>query len=149
MNLHEIGLEIQKLKDGRMSPDSIFVLAQLLYIRRHWHEENRSQERDHPKLDKQMAMAWTAGMVNADGTAGPHWSMERIQEELEQRGIKCDPVKFWAVINAIYSDDAAVAKKHGVNTMDYYVDRAKAWLSDKDAVPDKAEAYYMYVVDHG
>lgn len=101
-----------------------------------------------PHFGRKMAMEWTANMENEDGTTGPHWSMERIQEEMEQHGVKCDPVKFWAVINAIYSDDVAVAKKHGVNTMEYYIDRAKAWLEDKDAVPDKAGAYYMYITKH-
>ncbi len=101
-----------------------------------------------PTLTREMAEEWTANMENEDGTRGPHWPFERIQKEMEQHGVKCDPVKFWAVINAIYSDDVAVAKKHGVNTMEYYIDRTKAWLEDKDAVQDKVGAYYMYVVEH-
>lgn len=98
--------------------------------------------------ERAIAEAWTASMENKDGTVGPHWTLERINQEMEQRGIKCDPYKFWAVINSIYSDYIATAKKHNVNTMEYYVDMAKAWIEDQDAVPDKAAAYYTYVVKH-
>lgn len=101
-----------------------------------------------PQFDEHMAKEWTAMMENEDGSKGPHWTLEQAKKVLEQRGIQHDPYEFWAVLNAIYSDDVAVAKKHGVNKMDYYVDRAIAWLEDKDAVKDKAAAYYEYVVKH-
>ena len=32
--------------------------------------------------------------------------------------------------------------------MDFYVDMASAWINDKDAVKDKAWAYFEYVVKH-
>ena len=49
----------------------------------------------------------------------------------------------------MYSDYVKASKKHGVGgNMDYYVDMALAWLDDKDAVEDKAAAYYRYVVKH-
>ena len=57
--------------------------------------------------------------------------------------------KLLAALNAVYSDYVKIAKKHGVGgNMDYYVDMALAWLDDKDAVQDKAAAYYRYVVKH-
>lgn len=99
-----------------------------------------------PPFSKEMAEEWTRGMKNEDGSKGPHWTMEQVKQVIAQKGVTHDPVEFWAVINAIYSDDVAVAKKHNVNTIDYYVDRAKAWLDDKDAIEDKAAAYYMYIV---
>lgn len=52
------------------------------------------------------------------------------------------------VKRSVYSDYCAVAKKHGVNNVDFYADLAKAWLHDKDAVKDKAAAYYEYIVKH-
>ena len=67
---------------------------------------------------------------------------------MEQRGIDCDPLQFFAVLNAVYSDYYAVAKKHGVNKMDFYADIAKAWLNDSDAVEDKAARYFEFVVKH-
>lgn len=96
----------------------------------------------------EMAEEWTSHMENEDGTTGPHWSFEQIEKIIAQRGIDCDPYKFWAIMNAVYSDGVKVAKKHNVNTMDYYVDMALSWLHDKDAVGDKTAAYYEYVVKH-
>lgn len=96
----------------------------------------------------ELAEEWTSHMKNEDGTTGAHWSLEQVEKVIAQRGLDCDPYKFWAVMNAIYSDDVKVAKKHGVNTMDYYVDRAMAWINDKDAVKDKAAAYFEYIVKH-
>lgn len=101
-----------------------------------------------PEFNEHTAKAWTSKMENEDGTSGPHWTMEQAKKVIEQRGLRCDPYEFWAVLNSIYSDDVAVAKKHGVNKLDYYVDRAVAWLEDKDAVKDKAAAYYEYIVKH-
>ena len=48
-----------------------------------------------------------------------------------------EPPAFWSV-----------AKKHGVNKMDFYADLAKAWLEDEDAVEDKAGKYFQYIVKH-
>lgn len=95
---------------------------------------------------EEMAEEWTKGMHNEDGSRGPHWKMEDVQKLMKQRGIQTDPNEFFAVLNAVYSDYCGVAKKHGVNTMDFYVDFALAWLNDKDAVPNKAAAYYEHIV---
>ena len=97
---------------------------------------------------KEIAMEWTGDMENSDGSKGPHWSMEQVRQVMEQRGIDCDPLQFFAVLNAVYSDYYAVAKKHGVNKMDFYADIAKAWLNDSDAVGDKAARYFEYIVKH-
>lgn len=143
---------IKEMESERLNDKTASIMADLLYIRDHWHDHRaeamEQDDGDYPCFNWEMAEEWTAHMENEDGTTGPHWPLERIKKEIEQRGIKCDLIKFWAVINAIYSDDVAVAKKHNVNTMDYYIDRAKAWLDDKDAVEDKAAAYYRYVVKH-
>lgn len=101
-----------------------------------------------PMFDEQTAKEWTSMMKNEDGTKGPHWTIEQAKKVMEQRGLRCDPYEFWAVLNAIYSDDVAVAKKYGVNKMDYYVDRAVAWLDDKDAQEGKAARYFHHVVKH-
>lgn len=99
-------------------------------------------------LTRDAAMLWVSDMENSDGTHGPHWSVEQVEQVMEQRGIKCDPVQFYAVLNAVYSDYCSVAKKFGVNKMDFYSDLAKAWLEDDDAVEDKAGKYFMYIVKH-
>ena len=56
------------------------------------------------------------------------------------------PYEWYALLNSLYSDYSAVAKKMNVNTLDFYVCMAKAFLDDPDAVEDKLSAYYEYVV---
>lgn len=120
---------------------------------RSYHErEGREHERheDHPamdhKLDEETAKEWTQHMENADGTKGPHWSMDQVKQVAAQKNISEDPLDFWVAINMMYSDYCVMAKKHNVNTVDFYVDMAKAFLDDKDAKPDKLGRYYHAVV---
>lgn len=100
------------------------------------------------KLTPELAKEWTAYMKNGDGTTGAHWPMEQVKQLMQQRNINADPAEFFAILNSVYSDYYTVAKKHNVHNIDFYIDIAKAWLDDKDAVPDKAAAYYEYVVKH-
>ena len=117
--------------------------------------EHRSGMKEHGgayaengEFTEHMAKEWTARMKNGDGTTGAHWPMEQVKQLMQQRGINADPAEFFAVLNSVYSDYYTVAKKHNVHNIDFYIDIAKAWLDDKDAVPDKAAAYYEYVVKH-
>ena len=107
--------------------------------------ETASSPKMHHGFTQEMAEEWVASMQNEDGTKGPHWKMEDVQKLIKQRGLRVDPVEFYAVLNGVYSDYCAVAKKHGVNSMDFYVDFAMAWINDKDAVPDKTMVYYEYI----
>lgn len=97
-------------------------------------------------LDMETAKEWTRGMKNEDGTTGPHWTMEQAKQLIEQRKLDVEPIEFYAILNAMYSDYCKVAKKHNINNMDFYVDLAMAWLDDEDAVPDKALMYYECIV---
>ncbi len=99
-------------------------------------------------FDRGTAKDWTDKMQNEDGSRGPHWNREQTDQVLTQKGFDCDPDEFFAILNSVYSDYSAVAKKHGVNNIDFYADLAKSWLCDKDAVKDKAAAYFEYVVKH-
>lgn len=101
-----------------------------------------------PPFTKETAKEWTDGMVNEDGSRGPHWTIEKAEQVMAQRVIDCDPYTFWAILNSIYSDYCAVFKKFNINNMDVYADLAKAWIDDSDAVKDKAAAYYNFVVKH-
>lgn len=106
----------------------------------------RSSGTEH--LNEHAAKEWVRNMQNDDGTVGEHWTMDQVKQLMKQKDLKCDPAEFYAILNAVYSDYCKVARKHGVNTMDFYIDMTKAWLDDKDAVPDKAAAYYEYIVVH-
>lgn len=101
------------------------------------------------KLNRQMAEKWVRGMKNADGSTGEHWTMEQTSAIMERHGLRCNPVKFWVAMNAVYSDLSEVAEKHGVGNEEFYADMAKSfWLCDRDAVEDKLGAYYENVVRH-
>lgn len=101
-----------------------------------------------PHFDRKIAMEWTAGMVNADGTRGPHWTMEETEKLRKQHSLDCDPAEFWAVMNSLYSDYCEALRESAASTPEAYVRLAKAWINDKDAVPDKAAAYYTYIAEH-
>lgn len=101
-----------------------------------------------PEFNRKTAEEWTSRMQNEDGSKGPHWSMDQVEQIMNQKNVRCDPAEFYAILNAMYSDYSEVAQKHGVHKQDFYIDMAKAFLMDKDAVKDKAAAYYMYIVKH-
>lgn len=97
-------------------------------------------------LTEDMAHEWMEGLHNEDGTKGPHWTMDQVKQVMSQRGVKGDVLEYWVVLNIMYSDYCGVLKKHGANNMDVYVDMAKAWLEDKDAMDGKAARYFQYIV---
>lgn len=113
----------------------------------HLPDENRSRMAG-MAFDRQTADKWVSSVKNSDGSTGPHWSFDQAKQLMQQRKIDCDPVEFYAALNAVYSDFGAIAKKHGVSNVEFFADLARAWLDDEDAVPDKAAAYYEYIVKH-
>lgn len=103
----------------------------------------------HCGLTKEMAQKWASSLRNADGTAGPHWSIDQIKRVMAQMNIGGDPHKFWIAMNEVYSDLGPTLEKYGINSIEAYVDIVKAfWLNDKGAVDDKLAAYYSAVVKH-
>ena len=115
------------------------------YTMEEFFHEHKKEPREN-KLDKTHIRTWVENMENADGTTGPHWTMEQTTQVMKSRGINVDPEKFWCTMNMVYSDYVGVASKLGVNNVDFYSEMALAFLHDKDAVPDKLAAYYTHVV---
>lgn len=108
-----------------------------------------SDEDELPKMDMEMAEEWTKMMRNDDGSKGAHWNMEKTSAILKQRGYKHTQAEWYAVMNAMYSDFYGVAKKFGLaGNPEFFADLANAWLNDKDAVEEKASAYFCCVVKH-
>lgn len=111
-----------------------------------------SESRNMPHFDRQMAEEWAANMENEDGTRGPHWTLDQAKQVMAQKEIGGSPLAFYVALNAMYSDYCKVAKKLGVNTVDFYACMAEAFLNDKDAVGggggEKLAAYYEAVVQH-
>lgn len=90
------------------------------------------------------AREWTARMENTDDTTGPHWPMAQTTAVMVSKGYHYDPAVWYAAMNMVYSDYFSVAKKHGINTVEFYADMAEAFLDDKDAggPEEKISAYY-------
>ncbi len=101
-----------------------------------------------PVFNRQMAEEWVSQMRNADGTRGPHFSMEKAKEVMKQYNVDCDPLEFWVALNFLYSRYDQALKKNNASTLELYACFAKAWIEDQDAVPNKLAAYYTYVVKH-
>lgn len=102
-----------------------------------------------PKLTYDTAQEWMSGLKNADGSKGPHWTFDEVKNLMQSRGVQGDPLVIWVGMNAEYSDAVMLNRKYGVDRPEYYLDAAVArWMNDKDAVDDKAAAYYMHVVKH-
>ena len=107
---------------------------------------------DHHKMTREMAEEWVESMEGSD-PAKPHgakWSMDQVKPIATKYGIPTEGEKFfefWAVMNAMYSDYYPVAKKYNTLTPDFFADLAMAFISDKDAVKNKAAVYYECIVD--
>lgn len=97
-------------------------------------------------FDRKTAHEWVKKMKNADGSTGEHWTFEQTSQVMKQRGVDCDPAEFYAAMNMLWSDYGAVAKKFGVDSMEYWSELAKAFLMDEDAMGDKLALYYEYIV---
>lgn len=109
--------------------------------------ESKGSE-DTPHFSPQMAVEWASGMINSDGTRGPHWSIEKTRELQKQFSIDCDEFKFWVVINSLYSDFKEALSANNASNLETYASLAQAWLNDKDAVPEKVAAYFTHIVQH-
>ena len=104
-------------------------------------------------FDRETAMQWAANMQNADGTTGPHWTMEQTSAVADARGIGRDVPRWaWGVaMNMMYSDYYGVAVDFGVNRPEFYAAMAEAFLMDKDGpgAMGKLCAYYRGIVRRG
>lgn len=101
------------------------------------------------RLSVDDTIKWTQHMENADGTVGPHWTMEQTSVFADARGIDHDiPRWAWGVtMNMMYSDYYDVAMEFGVNRPEFYAALAKAFLLDKDGPgPErKLMEYYEHI----
>lgn len=108
-----------------------------------WAEDN-----EHLTLDE--AEEWVQGMKGEDGKTGGRWPYHEIKQYAANFGIQGEEqiVEFYAVMNALYTDYCKVAKKHGVDKVDFWADLAKAFIHDKDAKSGKVKMYYECIAKH-
>lgn len=115
---------------------------------------DKIEDHDEPEtveFDRATAMQWAAAMRNADGTTGPHWSMDQTSAIADGMGVQETDIPRWAwgvTMNMMYSDYYHVAVEFGLNRPEFYADLAKAFLLDKDGPgPErKLMEYYEHVV---
>lgn len=96
------------------------------------------------------AKEWTANMQNADGTTGPHWSMDQTSAIADGMGVQETDIPRWAwgvTMNMMYSDYYPVAVEFGLNRPEFYAALAKAFLLDKDGPgpEQKLMEYYEHI----
>lgn len=115
---------------------------------------DKIEDHDEPEtveFDRATAMQWAAAMRNANGTTGPHWSMDQTSAIADGMGVQETDIPRWAwgvTMNMMYSDYYHVAVEFGLNRPEFYAALAKAFLLDKDGPgPErKLMEYYEHVV---
>lgn len=120
-------------------------------------ESRRGGETDTPgrKSDAQgeglsagQIKGWMDHLENEDGTEGPHYTKEQVDQYRRGLGIDCRLMELYAAANMMYSDYCKVLRKYGVDRPEVYVELAAAFLRDRDAgAKDKLAAYYECVVE--
>lgn len=122
-------------------------------IRRLEQLDCRADQPEVEAFDRETAMHWAERMKNADGSTGPHWTMEQTAAVADARGIGRDVPRWaWGVaMNMMYSDYYGVAVDFGVNRPEFYAALAEAFLMDKDGpgALEKLCAYYRRIVRRG
>lgn len=108
------------------------------------HHEHEPMKRGHAwaddeGLDRMTAERWVRSM-------GGRWPMDETTAWARKMGMEDRATEFYAIMNAMWSDYGKTLAKHGADTPDVFACLAKDWLEDEDAVPNKAELYYRYIV---
>ena len=105
-------------------------------------------EMEEMRLTKHDMKKWKEKMVNADGTKGEHFTMEKIEPIAQKVGIRFNEYsekELCLVTNMLYSDYCEVTRSYisPENEAMFYVKLAKAWLEDEDA-PEGSEKLALY-----
>lgn len=118
------------------------------YRGRHYDDYEREDDyEDCGRLSKRDMKEWEHNLCNVDGTHGAHFDKEQIEQVARSLGV--EPKEYgdctlYMTVNMMYSDYEQVAKKFGVDRVEFYIELAKAFLHDKDFDGDGAEKLYLY-----
>lgn len=109
-------------------------------------QDEAQKEKSH--LTKEEAEEWVDQMRTKDGRPGKRWTYDEIRQYAGNYGISGEQkiIDFFVVLNMMYSDYCHVAKKLGVDRMEFYAGMAKAFMDDPDAVEGKLTKYREYIV---
>ena len=109
----------------------------------------REDQPEAAEFDRETAMQWAERMQNADGSTGPHWTMEQTSAVADASGAGHGIPQwvFGVTMNMMYSDYYPVAVEFGLNRPEFYAALAKAFLLDKDGPgpEEKLCAYYRCI----
>lgn len=92
-------------------------------------------------VDERTAHKWAKKLKNSDGSAGAHWTAEQLEPLRASLAPNCDKWELFVAANMMYSDYAKVAQKYGADRPEFYVEMAKAFLTDPDARDNKLRRY--------
>lgn len=145
IDMYMIDKRINNIKEHGDCSEDIRDLAMLLYVKKHFCEKDNDDHGDH--LTQKMAEEWVDNMRGDDPAVayGGKWTAEQIKPIATKYGVPTEGERFWtfyAVMNAMYSDYYAVAKKYNTLNPDFFADLAMAFINDRDAVKNKATVYY-------
>ena len=104
-------------------------------------------EMEYGKMSNNDIEKWKNHMKNQDGTMGEHFKKEQVMQAARQIGVNPEEYGehiFPLVMNMMYSDYCAVAKKFGLDRPDFYAEMAKAFLNDKDFSGEPEEKVWLY-----
>lgn len=144
----------EKLREAMEKPVTLGSAEEVgLYaktIRRLEQLDCRADEPDATAFGRETAIHWAEHMQNADGSTGPHWTMEQTTAIADSMGIPEHEITRWAwgvTMNMMYSDYYPVAVEFGLNRPEFYAALAKAFLLDKDGPgPErKLMEYYEHI----
>lgn len=110
-----------------------------------------NDDEDEEAFNRERAEAWVARMHGDDPNhpVGAKWTPEQVKPYAQKYGFPAEGDEFWefyAIINAMYADNYETAKEYGLVKPEFFASLARNWLRDKDAVPDKVDAYLKHVV---
>ena len=111
-------------------------------------------EMEYGKMSHKDIENWKRHLKNQDGTMGEHFKKDQVMQAARQIGVNPEEYGehiFPLVMNMMYSDYCAVAKKFGLDRPDFYAELAKAFLNDKDfggEPEEKVWLYYKCIAEH-
>lgn len=93
-------------------------------------------------LTEEMAEEWVHSMKPM-----AKWTMEETTSVLENYNVDLDKIKFYIVMNMLYSDMKNVlGEGNDEESIKKYIQASKDWLNDEDVSESKLFKYYRYIV---
>lgn len=141
----EVLEDIRKFAADNMTPINTEMLASLMIISDHSELLPGGEEEKDGELTPEEIHDWVNGMENVDGTRGGHWTMGESETIRAKWAPHCDPLKFYAAVNMMYSDYCCALNQAGGVTQELYALLARAFLTDPDAQPHKLARYVRHI----